>query len=301
MTAQAGIYRDTWPAHWFGHFALVDPRRDTGWRRVLLDAVELADDQPQATAVFAFGAAGWAALDPRPDELPSQLRPLEPIRGADGRTMPATQEDLFVWVQGARPDHVLAYVLELRALLLPHATLARETIGHVHLDHRDLTGFEDGTANPVGDERPGVAQIPDGQPGAGGSYVLGQRWVHDLERWATLVVAEQEQVIGRTKATNLELDPHPVGSHLDRVVIEDADGEEEAIYRRSVPYGGYGEHGLYVLAFTGDLRIIDEMLHRMFGAAEDGRHDRLTDVTQPVSGAYYFAPTTELLRAVLSR
>ncbi len=173
-------------------------------------------------------------------------------------------------------------------------TLARETPSWVYRDSRDLTGFVDGTENPPVDEARQLAVIADG-PGRGGSFVLAQRWIHDLDAFAALATGEQEQVIGRTKPDSVELEDLPADSHAGRVVHTDEDGEEIEIYRRSVPYGTSTEAGLYFLAFTDDLAKIDLMLAAMFGATGDDHHDRLVVFSETVSGAYYYAPPTEAL------
>ena len=141
-----------------------------------------------------------------------------------------------------------------------------------------------------------VALVPPGEVGEGGSHVLAMRWVHNLAAFHALPVPEQGRVIGRTKLGNAELtgsDLLPT-AHLARVQIHQ-DGQELPIYRRSVPYGTVGEHGLYFVAFSADRSRYDRMLGRMFGATDDAVHDRLTDFSRPVSGAYYFAPSFSAL------
>lgn len=122
------------------------------------------------------------------------------------------------------------------------------------------------------------------------------RWVHDLEAFHRLPVQEQERVIGRTKGDSVELSDaaKPPTAHIARVTVE-AGGEELQIFRRSVPYGTVTEHGLYFVAFSADPSRYDRMLARMFGTDGDGVHDRLTDFSRPVSGAYYFAPSINAL------
>jgi putative iron-dependent peroxidase len=123
------------------------------------------------------------------------------------------------------------------------------------------------------------------------------RWVHDLDAFEALSIEEQERVIGRTKASSIELEDEakPPTAHIARVEIEDEAGNELPSYRRSVPYGTVAEHGLYFVAFSADRSRFDTMLGRMFGTDGDGRHDRLTDFSRPVSGAYYYAPPQNLL------
>jgi putative iron-dependent peroxidase len=163
-----------------------------------------------------------------------------------------------------------------------------------------MTGFVDGTANPPTRTAPQVAMVPAGAPGEGGSHVLAMRWVHALDAFQRLPVAGQEAVIGRTKQESIELTDavKPATAHIARVEVHDAGGSELAIFRRSVPYGSVAEHGLCFVAFSGDRLRFDVMLERMFGLADDGLRDRLTDFSRPVSGGYYFAPSLNALAEV---
>ncbi len=232
-----------------------------------------------------------------PDAIPTALRPFETVEGPNGRA-PSTQHDVWVWLHGTGPDVLLDAARAVVAVLAPVADLALEQPAFVYLDSRDLTGFIDGTENPPVEEAEDVACVPDGEVGEGGSYVMTMKWIHDLEAFHALDVAEQEAVIGRTKPDSIERDDKPPTAHISRVVIEE-DGEELEIYRRSVPYGTVGEHGLYFIAFSADLSRFEKMLARMFDTTRDGVHDRLTDFTTPVSGSFYFAPSLEALAEVL--
>ncbi|MEZ5141278.1 MAG: Dyp-type peroxidase [Acidimicrobiales bacterium] len=131
--------------------------------------------------------------------------------------------------------------------------------------------------------------------------MLAQRWVHDLASFEALPVEDQERVFGRTKVDSVELDDDvkPPNAHIARVEIEDEDGEELEIYRRSTPYGNVGEHGLYFLAFAADPSRFSTMLSRMFGVGDDGVRDRLTDFSRPVTGSIYFAPSLDALNELL--
>jgi putative iron-dependent peroxidase len=173
----------------------------------------------------------------------------------------------------------------------------------VHRDSRDLTGFIDGSANPMTHEAPEAALIPDGQPGAGGAHVLVMRWIHDLDAFEQLPTREQERVIGRSKPSSIEMtgEALPPDAHIARVQITDPAGEELPIYRRSVPYGTVAEHGLYFVAFSADRSRFDHMLARMFGTDADGIHDRITDFSRPVTGSFYFAPSLTTLAELADR
>jgi putative iron-dependent peroxidase len=245
--------------------------------------------------VLAFGPDLWRAI--APGQAPADLAPFSEIRSASGKHAPAHQHDAWIWINGSAPDvtfdHARAAWLSVRDV----ATLAAEQPCFVYRDSRDLTGFIDGTANPERLDAPNIALIPPGLPGEGGSHVLAMRWVHDLDAFHALPIPEQERVFGRTKLDSVELTKeqrHPTG-HVTRVQVKDGDHELE-IYRRSVPYGTVAEHGLYFVAFSADRTRFDRMLARMFGTAEDGLHDRLTDFSRPVSGAFYFAPALTTMR-----
>jgi putative iron-dependent peroxidase len=250
--------------------------------------------------VIAFGADLWRALAPR--DIPAGLGAFQPIGRLGGHHAPATQHDLWLWINGSSQDVVFEHTRAAAGAIETVAKLASEQVAFVHRDSQDLTGFIDGTANPPLLEAPAAALVPDGQPGAGGSHVLAMRWVHDLDAFDALSVAEQERVFGRTKADSIELegDAKPPTAHIARVEIEDKAGVELPIYRRSVPYGAIAEHGLYFVAFSADRSRFDTMLGRMFGTDGDGRHDRLTDFSRPVSGAYYYAPPLNLLADLAS-
>lgn len=248
--------------------------------------------------VVGFGAGAWARFG---DEQPDGLRPFDPIEGADGHGVPATQHDVWVFAHGTGRDTVLHAARAIVAAMAPVATVAVDRPSFMYLDSRDLTGFIDGTANPGLDEAPEVALIPEGSPCAGGTFVIAMTWVHDLASFDALPVAEQERVFGRSKPDSVEMDDatKPANAHIARVEIDDDDGEELEIFRRSTPWGTASEHGLYFVAFSADLRRYDLMLTRMFGLGDDGVRDRLTDFSTPVTASYYFAPSADALEALI--
>ena len=191
------------------------------------------------------GRTSWSASVPTcggassPTTPPPSCAPFEAIEG-DGRRAPATQHDIWVWTHGTGEDVELDVARAVAAVLAPVATLAAEQPCFVYRDSRDLTGFIDGTENPPVEEAFDVALVPDGEPGAGGAFVLAQKWVHDLAAFHAQSQADQEGTIGRTKPDSVELDDKPPTAHIARVVIEE-DGEELELYRRSTPYGRVGE------------------------------------------------------------
>jgi putative iron-dependent peroxidase len=245
--------------------------------------------------VLAFGADLWRTLAPR--DVPAGLGPFQPVGRLGGHHAPATQHDLWLWINGSSEDVVFEHTRAAARAIETVAQVGNEQVAFVHRDSRDLTGFIDGTANPTLLEAPMAALVPDGQPGAGGSHVLAMRWVHNLDAFEALPVAEQERVFGRTKTGSIEIADNvkPPTAHIARVEIEDEAGVERPIYRRSVPYGTVAEHGLYFVAFSADRTRFDTMLSRMFGIDGNGQHDHLTDFSRAVSGAYYYAPPLNLL------
>lgn len=230
-------------------------------------------------------------------DVPSGVADFVGVAPAVGDGPAATQDDVLVWFQSTSPEENLLAAVHVRTAMAGVGDVREETAGFTVRDHRDLTGFEDGTENPEPDEVPGVALFADDHPLSGGSVVFAQRWVHDLAGFDAISVSEQEQVIGRTKPDSVELDPLPDASHVERMVIADESGEERAIYRRSFPFGSSAEAGLFFLALTNDRTVVDEMLARMYGA--DGPRDRLLAFSTAVSGAYYIAPSAELLEGLI--
>lgn len=295
---QPGILDEGTTSHCVQQYTVVGGVDVSALRRVLGEIRGLAGtERGPDRVVIAVGASLLGTL--APEGMPAGMRPFTPVEGTDGHRVPATQDDLLLWFGSTTADRCLSGAWLARAALDGLAELTAETHGFQYFEHLDLTGFEDGTENPKGDERARVATIPDG-PGTGSSFVLAQRWVHDLHRFEELERDAQETVIGRTKVGSVELDPLPERCHVERVVTYDADGDEREIYRRSFPYGTTDELGLFFLAFNSDLETFQDMLDRMFGVT-DGARDRLTDVSRVVSSAYYLAPSVELLDEIVSR
>jgi putative iron-dependent peroxidase len=255
-----------------------------------------AGSETRIESAVGFGAAFWDAVSPA--ARPRGLLALPEIRGTVG-AVPSTGGDIFLHVKSARPDFNLELARHFMASLGAAVRALEEAHGFRHRDWRDLTGFIDGTANPAGRARRAAALIGAEDPAfAGGSYVLAQRYVHDLERWSRLPVAQQEAIIGRTRRDSRELAHAPDSAHIRRAELH-VDGREQPIYRQSLPYGtAAGESGLYFAAYARDTARFVGMLERMMGAAGDGVHDRLMEFTRPVSGAFFFVPGLKALKAL---
>lgn len=234
----------------------------------------------------------WAAV--LPEHAPAGLTGFtEPVVGPDGFTMPATQRDIFLWTAGGSRDVVFDTVTAIIDAFAGVASVDDEVSGWTYHRDLDLTGFIDGTENPHLSEAPRHVLVPAGEPGAGGSVLLVQRWRHDAHAWNAVPVAEQERVIGRTKPDSVELDPRPETAHAARTDQDDFG----KIFRRNVAYGSAQEHGTMFVGFCHRKAPLADMLDSMAGRG--GIRDALTHYTTPLTGAYYFVPALDDL-AVLA-
>jgi len=282
---QAGILPEPGPERRFLEYQL---RPGTDAAR-LKDALKVAfqiDDDALASVV-AFGPDCWRLL--ANDTAPHGLRSFEAIGPA-----PASQGDIWFWIHSDSHDAVLDHALVVHGAMAAIAEITLEVDGYTYHDNRDLIGFVDGTANPKGEAAPAAAFTD-----TGGSFVLTQKWVHDLAAFENLPVAEQEQVVGRTKIDDIELEGEemPATSHVSRTDLK-LNGVPAKILRRSSPYGGVNEKGLYFVAFACDIERFDIRLRHMFGQVEDGLHDRLTEFSTPISGSYWYAPSASEIAAL---
>jgi putative iron-dependent peroxidase len=240
--------------------------------------------------VSGFRPELWRGL--APDGISAGLVGFnQDLVGADGYVMPSTQHDAVLWLSGSSYDVVFDEARQAINALTALAKLADETSSWTYRRFRDLTGFVDGTENPSLFEAPEIVLIPEGTPGTRGTVLLLQRWVHDVAAWESLSEASQEAVIGRTKPDSIELDPRPADSHVARTDQDDFG----SIFRRNMPYGTVSEHGTMFVGFCAEQRPLTAMLESMAGA-DGGVRDALTRYTRPLSGAYYFIPSTEAIR-----
>jgi putative iron-dependent peroxidase len=289
-TPQPGIFAQGTRSHHYLEFDLRPDATRGEVRNVLAALREPPVTAGGANLVLAMSRRLLELLDP--EGAPPDLQPFAAVDGPGG-SLPSTQHDLWLWIHGTNSDVTVDVGRAATVALAPVAELAFELPAFVYKESRDFTGFIDGTENPPVWEAPLVVAVPEGRPGAGGSYVLAVQFTHDLGRFHALPEAEQERVIGRTKDDSVELDDDakPGDAHIARVVIEGEDGEELEIYRRSTPWGTVREQGLMFVAFSNDLDLLDEMVGRMYGTRGDGGHDRLLAFTHAVTGAVYFAPS----------
>jgi len=289
-TTQSGIFALGTASHAYLEFDARHRDRTRDLVRAVASLREPRTTMGGVNLVAGFRPELWR--DVFPDDAPVRLEGFNrDLVGADGYTMPATQHDAVLWLSGSAYDVVFDTARAAIAALEAVASLAEETSSWPYRHDRDLTGFIDGSENPNLIDVAELATIPEGRPGAGGSILLLQKWSHDATAWEALPVAQQEQVIGRTKDESVELDDKPPDSHVART-DQDQFGK---IFRRNMPYGTVSDHGTMFVGFSADQRPLATMLESMAGLA-DGVRDALTHYTQPLTGAYYFVPSTQSLR-----
>ena len=265
----------------------------------LVRSVGRRDATAELSCVVALGADTWERLAPG-RRRPKQLHAFRAL--SDGpRTAPATEGDVFLHVRAERRDFCHELVRLIMGKLGDSVRVVDETHGFAYMDNRDLVGFVDGTENPAGEERARWTVVGEEDPEhAGGSYVTVQRYVTDFAKWGSVPTEEQERVIGRTKADDVELDDDacPISAHKVRTTITRGNGEEQKIVRHNLAWGTSTEAGTFFIAYARDLSVTEEMLQRMFVADAAGVYDRLLDFSRAVTGANFFAPSLEVLEAL---
>jgi putative iron-dependent peroxidase len=197
-------------------------------------------------------------------------------------------------------DMSFEYATQVMNRLGGAVTVVDEVQGFRYFDERDLMGFVDGTENPVGRAAMAAAIVGGDDPGfAGGSYVIVQKYVHDLTAWSALTVEQQERVIGRTKLADIELpdDVKPADAHIALTVITDDSGQERQIVRDNMPFGrvGQGEFGTYFIGYAASPDVTEQMLRNMFIGDPPGNTDRILEFSTAVTGSLFFVPSADFL------
>jgi putative iron-dependent peroxidase len=266
----------------------------------LLRAVGFRDLDGQLSCVTSFGAAAWdrlAGAGPRP----AGLHPFQEIV-AGPRHAVATPGDVLFHIRAARMDLCFELATQIMTRLDGAVTVADEVHGFRYFDERDLLGFVDGTENPTGAAAARATLIGAEDPEfAGGSYVIVQKYLHDLAGWNALPAEEQEKIIGRQKLSDIELadDVKPTSAHNALTTIT-VDGEEVDILRDNMPFGsvGDGEYGTYFIGYARSPATIEQMLVNMFVGSPEGNYDRLLDFSRAVTGNLFFVPSVPLLEGL---
>ncbi|HWD62451.1 MAG TPA: Dyp-type peroxidase, partial [Humibacter sp.] len=252
------------------------------------------------SCVVGVGRRLWDRLVP--GIRPAELEVFGEVRG-DVHTAPSTPGDLLFHIRSDRVDLCFELERQLLDALGDAVRVVDETQGFRYFDVRDLLGFVDGTANPIGSELGASAIIGDEDPAfAGGSYVVVQKYLHDLAAWTSLTVEQQEAVIGRTKLENIELDDSVENqkAHKTLTTIVDDDGNELDILRDNMPFGspGSGEFGTYFIGYSARLWVTMRMIDRMFIGDPPGFYDKILDASTAATGSTFFVPSNPVLQAL---
>jgi porphyrinogen peroxidase len=251
----------------------------------------------QLSCVVGVGSGLWERLFTEP--RPAGLHPFPGFVGERHRAV-SSPGDLLFHIRAHRLDLCFELAERLTNRLAQFAQVVDEVHGFRSFDDRDLLGFVDGTENPEGAAAPASVLIGEEDPRfAGGSYVVVQKYLHDLERWDALPVEQQERAIGRTKLSDIEMadDVKPANSHVALNTIVDEDGEQQQIMRFNMPFGRVGrrEFGTYFIGYARSPEVIEAMLTNMFVGKPPGNYDRILDFSTAVTGNLFFVPTADFL------
>jgi porphyrinogen peroxidase len=265
----------------------------------LVRAVEFRDLEAGLSCIMGFGSDAWDRLFGPP--RPAELHPFREIR-AGTRHAVSTPGDLLFHIRAKRMDLCFELATQFMARIGNAVSPADEVHGFRYFDDRDLIGFVDGTENPRGAEAIDAVLVgAEDSAFAGGSYVIVQKYLHDLEAWNALSTEAQERIIGRTKLSDVELDDSikPTSAHSALTTIVE-DGKELKILRDNMPFGraAHGEFGTYFIGYSRSPRTIELMLENMFVGRPPGNYDRLLDFSRAATGNLFFVPSATFLETV---
>ena len=249
------------------------------------------------SCVASIGSDAWDRLFSGP--RPAELHPFVEVKGAIHHA-PATPGDLLFHIRASHQDQCFELAQQIMNVLDGAATVVDEVHGFKYFEMRDLLGFVDGTENPTGTDAEAAVLIGDEDPDfRGGSYVIVQKYLHNLKTWNALSVEQQEAAVGRTKLDDIEFPDakKAANAHIVLNVIEDEDGNQQQILRDNMPFGTIGtqEFGTYFIGYAKSPAVTELMLRRMFIGVPEGTHDRLLDFSTAVTGGLFFTPTSDFL------
>ncbi len=281
----------------------INPGGEGACREVLGDwagvarAVGFRSPGPPLACIAAVGSGAWDRLFAGP--RPAELHPFRELSGPRHHA-PSTPGDLLLHIRHERMDLCFEFAAQVMNRLAGAAAVVDEVHGFRFFDERDLLGFVDGTENPVGAAAAAATLVGEADPGfVGGSYVIVQKYVHDLDAWNALSTEEQERAIGRSKLSDIEMpdEVKPADSHVALNTITDPGGTERQILRANMPFGqlGRGEFGTYYIAYGATPAVTEQMLVNMFIGSPPGNTDRILDFSTAVTGGLFFAPSADFL------
>ena len=262
----------------------------------LFRAVEFRDLEGGLSCVMGFGSEAWDRLFGPP--RPAKLHVFQELRGGERHAV-STPGDLLFHIRAMRMDLCFELATQIMARIGNAVSPVDEVHGFRYFDDRDLLGFVDGTENPRGEAAIDAVLVGEEDAGfSAGSYVIVQKYLHDLAAWNGLPTEAQERIIGRKKLSDIELEDSikPTSAHSALTTIVE-DGKEIKILRDNMPFGraGYGEFGTYFIGYSRSPRTIEQMLENMFIGRPPGNYDRLLDFSRAVTGNLFFVPTATFL------
>jgi porphyrinogen peroxidase len=266
----------------------------------LVRAVEFRALEGGLSCVMGFGSDAWDRLFGQP--RPAELHRFREIR-AGARHAVSTEGDLLFHIRAKRMDLCFELASQVMARIGTAVTPVDEVQGFRYFDDRDLMGFVDGTENPRGAAVVNAVLIGDEDATfEGGSYVIVQKYLHDLGAWNALSTEAQERIIGRTKLSDIELDDSvkPTSAHSALTTIVE-NGKEIKILRDNMPFGrpAHGEFGTYFIGYSRSPRTIEQMLENMFIGKPPGNYDRILDFSRAVTGNLCFVPSATFLENIV--
>jgi porphyrinogen peroxidase len=281
----------------------INPGGEAACRDVLGDwaavarAVGFRSPGPPVACIAAVGSRAWDRLFAGP--RPAELHPFRELAGPRHHA-PSTPGDLLLHIRHERMDLCFEFATQVMNRLAGAAAVVDEVHGFRFFDERDLLGFVDGTENPVGAAAAAATLVGEADPGfAGGSYVIVQKYVHDMDAWNAMSTEDQERAIGRSKLSDIEMpdEVKPANSHVALNTITDPDGTQRQILRANMPFGelSRGEFGTYYIAYGATPGVTEQMLVNMFMGSPPGNTDRILDFSTAVTGGLFFAPSADFL------
>jgi|SRR5271156_6714377 porphyrinogen peroxidase len=265
----------------------------------LFRAVEYRNIEAGLSCVMGFGSDAWDRVFGTP--RPAELHPFREMRAGERQAV-STPGDFLFHIRAKRMDLCFELATQIMAQIGEAVSPVDEVHGFKNFDDRDLMGFVDGTENPRGKEVFDAVLVGEEDAAfAGGSYVMVQKYLHDMKGWNALSTEAQENIIGRKKLSDIELDESvkPSSSHSSLTTIEE-NGKEIKILRDNMPFGraAQGEFGTYFIGYSRSPRTLEQMLENMFVGKPAGNYDRLLDFSRAVTGNLYFAPSSTFLDEV---
>jgi putative iron-dependent peroxidase len=262
-------------------------------------AVEYRNIEAGLSCIMGIGSSAWDRVFGQP--RPAELHAFREVR-AGARIAVATPGDFLFHIRAKHMDLCFELATQIMARIGNAVVAVDEVHGFKNFDDRDLVGFVDGTENPRGQAVAEFALVGEEDAAfAGGSYVMVQKYLHDMNGWNALSTEAQEKIIGRKKLSDIELDASakPTCSHSSLTTIEE-NGKEMKILRDNMPFGNaaQGEFGTYFIGYCRTPRTLEQMLENMFVGRPPGNYDRLLDFSRAVTGNLFFAPSATFLEAL---